>query len=214
ARRARRCEARSPRSSRFLARGSPPRLLPGPGPLHAVLGGERRLGLRGPRRRLDACRREEPRRGDRQRPPEPRRLPAPRGTVFGIALGLASSVAWGVSDFLGGLTTRRASALSVLIVSQPIGLVLALVVAVASGGGLGWPGRARRAGLRHLLPRPRPREPAEPGLDDRLRSNRRRRCPPRRRAGHAPRIPAAARPLARPPRDRRLRRPRQLPVRG
>ena len=54
--------------------------------------------------------------------------------MLGIALGLASSVAWGVSDFLGGLTTRRASALSVLIASQPIGLVLALVVAVASGG--------------------------------------------------------------------------------
>lgn len=54
--------------------------------------------------------------------------------MLGIALGLASSLAWGVSDFLGGLTTRRISALSVLLVTQPAGLVLALVVAVTAGG--------------------------------------------------------------------------------
>ena len=54
--------------------------------------------------------------------------------MLGIALGLASSVAWGVSDFLGGLQSRRISALTVLLVSQPVGLVLALVVALAVGG--------------------------------------------------------------------------------
>jgi drug/metabolite transporter (DMT)-like permease len=54
--------------------------------------------------------------------------------VLGIALALGSSVAWGVSDFLGGLQTRRASALSVLLVTQPLGLVLALVVALTLGG--------------------------------------------------------------------------------
>ena len=54
--------------------------------------------------------------------------------MLGIVLGLASSVAWGTSDFLGGLQSRRISALSVLLVSQPIGLALALVVALASGG--------------------------------------------------------------------------------
>ena len=54
--------------------------------------------------------------------------------MLGIVLGLASSLAWGTSDFLGGLQSRRISALSVLLVSQPIGLVLALVVALASGG--------------------------------------------------------------------------------
>ena len=48
--------------------------------------------------------------------------------MLGIALGLGSSVAWGVSDFLGGLQSRRISALTVLLVSQPVGLVLALVV--------------------------------------------------------------------------------------
>ena len=41
--------------------------------------------------------------------------------MLGIVLGLASSVAWGVSDFLGGLQSRRISALSVLLVSQPYG---------------------------------------------------------------------------------------------
>ena len=45
--------------------------------------------------------------------------------MLGIALGLGSSVAWGISDFLGGLQTRRISALTVLLVSQPVGLVLA-----------------------------------------------------------------------------------------
>lgn len=54
--------------------------------------------------------------------------------MLGIALGLGSSVAWGVSDFLGGLQSRRLSALTVLLVSQPVGLVLALVVAFAAGG--------------------------------------------------------------------------------
>jgi drug/metabolite transporter (DMT)-like permease len=54
--------------------------------------------------------------------------------MLGIALAFASSVAWGVSDFLGGLQSRRISVLTVLLVSQPVGLVLALVVALAAGG--------------------------------------------------------------------------------
>jgi drug/metabolite transporter (DMT)-like permease len=54
--------------------------------------------------------------------------------VLGIALGLGSSVAWGISDFLGGLQTRRASALSVLLATQPLGLVLAVGVALVFGG--------------------------------------------------------------------------------
>jgi drug/metabolite transporter (DMT)-like permease len=41
-----------------------------------------------------------------------------------VLLALASSAAWGVSDFLGGLKTRGASVLAVLAVSQPAGLVL------------------------------------------------------------------------------------------
>jgi drug/metabolite transporter (DMT)-like permease len=54
--------------------------------------------------------------------------------MLGIALALASSVAWGTSDFLGGLRARRISALTVLLVSQPVGLVLALAVALGVGG--------------------------------------------------------------------------------
>jgi len=54
--------------------------------------------------------------------------------MLGIALALASSAAWGISDFLGGLQTRRISALTVLLVSQPVGLILALAVALTVGG--------------------------------------------------------------------------------
>jgi drug/metabolite transporter (DMT)-like permease len=54
--------------------------------------------------------------------------------VLGIGLGLLSSLAYGISDFLGGLQTRRVSALTVLLVTQPVGLVLALTVALAAGG--------------------------------------------------------------------------------
>jgi drug/metabolite transporter (DMT)-like permease len=54
--------------------------------------------------------------------------------MLGLVLALASSVAWGTSDFLGGLRSRRMSALTVLLVSQPVGLVLALIVALAAGG--------------------------------------------------------------------------------
>jgi drug/metabolite transporter (DMT)-like permease len=55
--------------------------------------------------------------------------------LLGIALALAASVSWGISDFMGGLQTRRFSALSVLLVSQPVGLVLAFGVALAIGSG-------------------------------------------------------------------------------
>jgi drug/metabolite transporter (DMT)-like permease len=55
--------------------------------------------------------------------------------MLGIALALGSSVCWGISDFLGGLQSRRISVLTVLLVSQPVGLLLALAVALAGGGG-------------------------------------------------------------------------------
>ena len=54
--------------------------------------------------------------------------------MLGIVLALGSSVAWGTSDFLGGLRARRMSALTVLLVSQPVGLVLSLIVALIVGG--------------------------------------------------------------------------------
>jgi drug/metabolite transporter (DMT)-like permease len=54
--------------------------------------------------------------------------------VLGIALALASSVAYGVSDFLGGLQSRRIAALTVLLVSQPVGLLLSVAFALIFGG--------------------------------------------------------------------------------
>jgi drug/metabolite transporter (DMT)-like permease len=44
--------------------------------------------------------------------------------VLALAISLASAASWGISDFLGGLQTRRLPVLGVLAVSQPAGLVL------------------------------------------------------------------------------------------
>jgi drug/metabolite transporter (DMT)-like permease len=44
--------------------------------------------------------------------------------VAPLIISLASAFSWGVSDFLGGLTSRRLPVLAVLAVSQPAGLVL------------------------------------------------------------------------------------------
>lgn len=54
--------------------------------------------------------------------------------LLAIALGLGSSIAWGVSDFLGGFQARRLPVLTVLLVSQPVGLVLVVAYALAVGG--------------------------------------------------------------------------------
>lgn len=53
-----------------------------------------------------------------------------------VALALGASLAWGASDFLAGLKTRRLAVLWVLLVSQATGLVLVGVAAVASGAPL------------------------------------------------------------------------------
>lgn len=50
-----------------------------------------------------------------------------------VALALGASLAWGASDFLAGLKTRRLALLWVLLISQATGLVLVGVAAVASG---------------------------------------------------------------------------------
>ena len=52
--------------------------------------------------------------------------------MLAALLALASSLSWGVSDFLGGLQSRRHPLLAVLVLSQGVALVL-LVVAVAAG---------------------------------------------------------------------------------
>jgi drug/metabolite transporter (DMT)-like permease len=50
-----------------------------------------------------------------------------------IALALASSLVWGVADFLGGVFTRRAPLTAVTVVSQTAGFVALLVWLAARG---------------------------------------------------------------------------------
>lgn len=59
--------------------------------------------------------------------------------MLAIALALAASVSWGVGDFFGGLTSRRLHVLTVLVVSQVVGLAAAATWVVASGDSFpGW----------------------------------------------------------------------------
>jgi drug/metabolite transporter (DMT)-like permease len=53
--------------------------------------------------------------------------------LLAFAISLASGLSWGVSDFLGGLFSRRIHVLTVLAVSQPVGLVVALALLPAVG---------------------------------------------------------------------------------
>ena len=58
-----------------------------------------------------------------------------------ILLGLAAAVLYGSGDFLGGMATRRAHVLTVLMVADTAALIVALAAAAMS------PGPARLAGL-------------------------------------------------------------------
>jgi drug/metabolite transporter (DMT)-like permease len=49
-------------------------------------------------------------------------------------LGLVASLSWGVADFIGGVEARRLPVLSVLLISQPVGLSAAAVWAFSAGG--------------------------------------------------------------------------------
>ena len=71
-------------------------------------------------------------------------------------LASLSSLIWGVADFAGGTTTRRASVFSVVMWSQMIGLVIALVAAPFFGGSfesgsIGWSALAGIGGATGLL---------------------------------------------------------------
>jgi drug/metabolite transporter (DMT)-like permease len=55
--------------------------------------------------------------------------------MLAIALALGSSLAWGVSDFLGGLKSRSVPLLGVLFVSQGTALILLSLAVVSYGGG-------------------------------------------------------------------------------
>src|SRR5204862_8309065 len=63
-------------------------------------------------------------------PSGPRPAPCHDPSVLAIALGLSSSLFWGLGDFLGGLQSRRVRVLAVLLVSQASGLA-AIAVAIA-----------------------------------------------------------------------------------
>lgn len=54
-------------------------------------------------------------------------------TVAVVLLGLGSSVAWGFSDFLGGVSTRRAPLLGVLAITQVLGVLIALPLGAIHG---------------------------------------------------------------------------------
>jgi uncharacterized membrane protein len=49
-----------------------------------------------------------------------------------VAFGLASAATFGVGDFIGGLTTRRTSVRTVIVISHTIGLLLMVLLAVFS----------------------------------------------------------------------------------
>lgn len=56
-----------------------------------------------------------------------------------VALALGASLAWGLGDFLGGLTSRRLHVLTVLVVQQVFGLAAAAGWLVLAGEGFpGW----------------------------------------------------------------------------
>src|SRR3954454_21227250 len=96
-----------------------------------------------------------------------------------VVLGLASSLAWGFSDFFGGLQSRHRPVLAVLAATQSAGLVLVIVVAVVRGEG---PPAPREAGL---LARVGARRGARGGPAGRRRLDRlgcRRRAARHRRA--------------------------------
>ncbi|MGH9074171.1 MAG: hypothetical protein ACRDZQ_08630, partial [Acidimicrobiales bacterium] len=66
-------------------------------------------------------------------------------------MALGAAVLYGSSDFLGGVASRRSSALSVLLVSTPVGLLGLLVAALlapghATAAALAWGGLAGLAG--------------------------------------------------------------------
>jgi drug/metabolite transporter (DMT)-like permease len=57
-----------------------------------------------------------------------------------VLLGLAAAVLYGGGDFLGGLATRRAHVLTVLMLVETAGVIVALAAAVIAGGPASLPG--------------------------------------------------------------------------
>jgi uncharacterized membrane protein len=57
----------------------------------------------------------------------------PFGPASVVVFGLTAAVAWGAADFGGGLTSRRASLFGVVLLSQVVGMLLALALAIVRG---------------------------------------------------------------------------------
>ena len=55
--------------------------------------------------------------------------------MLGMTLALAASLAWGCSDFLGGLTSRRIAAIAVVFLSQATAIAVFAVIMVARAEG-------------------------------------------------------------------------------
>jgi len=85
------------------------------------------------------------------------------GPSLTVAFGLLSALTWGAADFGGGMAARRGPVFGVVLVSQAVGMAIALVLAIARGEpfpapvDLGWAvlagiaGSAGVAGLYHGL---------------------------------------------------------------
>jgi len=54
--------------------------------------------------------------------------------VIGVLLALLAALGYGVSDFIGGVASRRVAALRVVIVSYPLSVLILLIVAPLVGG--------------------------------------------------------------------------------
>jgi drug/metabolite transporter (DMT)-like permease len=73
--------------------------------------------------------------------------------VLAVALGLGSSLCWGLADFFGGLQSRKRAMLAVLLVSQGAALLLLLPFALALAGerpsaaAVGWAALGGSAGV-------------------------------------------------------------------
>jgi drug/metabolite transporter (DMT)-like permease len=58
---------------------------------------------------------------------------------MGIVFALLSAIGYGVSDFVGGIASRRVAALRVVLVSYPVAMVLLTALAFAFGGEVSTP---------------------------------------------------------------------------
>lgn len=58
----------------------------------------------------------------------------PASEIGAVAFGLAASLSCGVADFIGGIEAPRLPVLSVLLLSQPVGLSVAAVWAPHASG--------------------------------------------------------------------------------